>query len=295
MSNIPADLPVNLANDLITGVTETSGVLQVCDGKPQTGYLQEGYLKMTGELKAASLDANQARKGSDLVNAIVKVPVHTFSVVYRFPEELASIDAEINGGLLAKALEKGKGAIAKAVDTVFVAGKDGFGDAVPDQVYAAQTTHNVVLDEGNWDDSLDALVRLLLAAGVTNAGQTVALLDMLAAYDISLERTAQGVKKNDVNIQGRFPLKTAQAIANGHVKVAGTAYEGFLFDKDIAKVAIGTNIRYSRETTGNPDNLFDEDGKSVDLKGHRQQAIVLDVPYSVGILDLSRVVALKNA
>lgn len=284
------ELPAEQAKGVYVQAQTSSTLATLTSAKPQ-GIGSQQYVTLSARPKAQVLGAGQAKVNSGSALANVKVPTLKAQVTLRFDEEVKWADEDYQIGVLTTLGDAGAQALARQVDlTAFHALSAHNGSQIGNQpMWASQTTKSVELGSSP-NDALVSAIGLLVTSGSPDC---VALTPEFA-WALANERTANGVLLNPgVGIGTALSSvkglrSSASTTVSAAEETADTKVRGFVFDSSVFAWGINRRMPVTMIEYGNPDGLGD-------LKELNQVALRLEMTYSVGIVDLTRVAKVVDA
>lgn len=277
----------NLPNDISEGIFKKaqsgSTLAQLSGAKPQKFGKQQVWV-LTAPPKAEIVGEGAEKSPTPTTYGNKTITPIKLQVTMRFSQEVKWADEDVQIGVLQDLADNAGIALGRALDLVGIHKINPLTGQVSSQVPAGiiDTTQNVTITDGKYDEAVEAAAGLIIGAGYTPNGIA---MDPTLSFGISTMRDANGRKiypelgfgQNVSNFMGMNAAVSDTVSAKNEIAVPSNV-EGVVGQFDAFRWGVQRSISAHLIEYGDPDGLGD-------LQRQNQLAIRAEIVYGIGILD----------
>ena len=248
----------------------------------------------SGTPKAQVVGESEAKSGSDVSLTPFKAEPIKIQTSVRVSDEFTWADADYRLGVLDDAVAPAIGdSLSRAIDLLAYHGINPYTGLVTAKMpkYLSQTTNKVITAGTPTSELIEAVGMVMANGGVANG------IAFDSHFGFSLATEINPVTGTELNpgmgfggdVQRFRGINTAAgSTVSGRPEVADTGLRAIVGDYGQVRWGFQRQIPLEMIKYGNPDNVFDVDGKARDLAGHNEVLLRAEAVLYVAIGDLSR-------
>lgn len=255
----------------------------------------------SGTPKAQVVGESEAKLGSDVSLVPFKAEPIKLQTSVRVSDEFIWADDDYRLQIIDDAVAPAIGlSISRAVDLLGYHGVNPYTGQVTAKMpkYLAQAT-NVVEHADKPTAELIQAVGLVMAGGGEANG-----IALDSGFGFSLGTEINPVTGTELNPGMGFGTDVASfrgirsatgSTVSGRPEIADSTIRAIVGDYSQVRWGFQRQIPLSLHTAGNPDNVFDEDGKARDLAGHNEVLLRAEAVVYIAVGNLNRFALVKDA